>query len=113
MAVTASLKRTMHTETASTTEEYGTLTLAGGSTYTTGGFVVLPFTVLGPAGSSPQAGKTVLAMTFFPPSGYIYTSTTVGNNMTIKILSAPGTELANATAVPDTTIPFVLVKTKL
>lgn len=111
MAVTAVFKRTSHTETVSTTEEFGNLLLTG--TYATGGFTLNPFTLAGGPGTSALGGKTLLSARFTSPTGYIYTANTAGNVTTVKILSAPATEIANGTAVPDASVPFHIIKSKV
>jgi hypothetical protein len=110
MAVTATILRSSHSDTTTTSQEFCTLSLSG--TYATGGFTIKPFGVYGGPGSSPLAGGKVLGADFYSPLGYIYRQTTTGTTMTIKIFSAANTELANGTAVPDASVPVVLTKSK-
>lgn len=109
MAVTAVLTRAHKTETVSTVMEYGTAALTG--TYATGGFTFNSGTIKAPIGGSPTGG-TPIAAQFFSPLGYIYAATFSGNTGTVKIFSAPGTELANTTAVPDASVTFIVTKKK-
>lgn len=111
MAVAAVFTRTGSTEDVATTQEFGNAALTG--TYATGGFTSNPFALSGGAGSSPFPGKTVLSMQWFSPKGYVYVSTVAAGVMTTKIFSAANTELANASAVPDATVPFMMIKTKV
>ena len=50
----------------------------------------------------------MLTADFYSPLGYIYRLIGVGNAAVVKILSAPATELANTTAVPDATLTMVI-----
>jgi hypothetical protein len=107
MAVTAVLKRTHVLRSGNGTTEVGTATLSG--TYATGGFTFALGTLSGTAGTSPYGGLP-LFIQWFSPSGYIYVSVFNGQSMVTKIFSAPGTELANNTAVPDTSVQFTLTR---
>ena len=113
MAVTVTISRagSGHTEDSATTLEFCKATLSG--TYATGGFTFNPFAISGGPGSSPLSGSKVLSMQWQSPLGYIYVSTTTGIVTTTKIFTAPNTELANTTAVPDATVPVLITKTKV
>jgi len=107
MAVTVTSKRIHETYSQKENRLFIQYGLAG--TYATGGFVT-PFTgVAGAPGSSPVQSKNPIVFDWYSPTGYIYSSTitTAASGVptvTTKIFSAPGTELANGTAVPDATI---------
>lgn len=115
MAVTCTFVRNRQTENTRGTEEFITATLSG--TYATGGFQSNLLAVAGGPGTSPLAGTLITDIDWRSPSGYIYRSSTAyagrTATTTTKIFSAPGTELANGTAVPDPTCPVVVKKTKL
>lgn len=107
MAVTASFARTSHTEDVATITEFVTATLSG--TYATGGFAFNPKTVAGGPGSS-SINEAVLTVQGISPNGYIYVyNATTGK---LQIFSAPGTELANTTSVPDASLTLVVRKKK-
>lgn len=106
MAVTVTSTRTHVGFSRGTFEAFGTLTLTG--TYVTGGFAFNPLKVYGSLGSSPLPSSSVLSATFFSPTGYIYVLSGSGGSAVVKIYSAPGTELANTTAVPDASVPFII-----
>lgn len=80
-------------------------------TYVTGGFVT-PFStgVITPKGASQFVSKTPLKFDWDSTLGYLYHTTITagagqaGPTCTTKIFSAPGTELANTTAVPEATV---------
>ena len=115
MAVTISIVRNSHTETATNTIEYCTATMSG--TYATGGFTFNPRSIVaGPGSSAMSGGRVILDIDWRSPSGYVYRTTSAVSGQvttaTTKIFSAPGTELANGTAVPDATVPVILVKSK-
>ena len=113
MAVTVTISRagSGHTETVTTTQEFCVATLSG--TYVTGGFTLNPFAIVGGLGTSPMAGSKVIATQWQSPTAYTYVSSVSGQVMTTKIFSAPGTELANGTAVPDATVPVIITKSKI
>lgn len=111
MAVNSTFVRVGHTDTVPSVLEFVNVAMTG--TYATGGFTTNPFAIAsaGPGGG-PLTGKTVLGSDWTSPLGYIYASSVSGNVMTTKIFSAPGTELANGTAVPDALAFLTLVKSK-
>jgi hypothetical protein len=111
MAVTAVVTRIHATFDATTFIEFCTTALTG--TYVTGGFTFNPFNIFAGRGSAPLPSSSILATDWYSPSGYNYRSTVAANVMTVKIFSASGTELANATAVPDASVPVTFCKRKL
>lgn len=111
MAVTAVVTRNHSTFDASTFVEFCTAALTG--TYVTGGFTFNPFAVFAGKGSSPLPSSNFLAADWYSPLGYIYRTTVSGNVATTKIFTAPATELANTTAVPDASVPLTIVKRKI
>lgn len=111
MAVTVTATRTSHSYTNNTNLIFGTLALSG--TYTTGGFTFAPFSMSGNVGTSPLSGTRVFGAFFSSPTAYTYTATTLGNLTTVKIFSAPGTELANAAALPDASVSFLLIASRV
>jgi hypothetical protein len=112
MAVTAVLTRTNASFDSTNYQEFCTAALTG--TYATGGFTFNPYTIYSAAkGSTPLPSANLLRAIWTSPLGYIYYTTVSGNVATTKILSAPGTELANTTAVPDASVPVILIKRKL
>ena len=111
MAVTVTVARTSHTCDQSTFIEFCVATFTG--TYVTGGFTFNPFTIQGGKGSSPLPSSNFIAADWYSPLGYIYRTTVAGNVATTKIFTAPNTELANTTAVPDATVPVTIVKRKI
>lgn len=111
MAVTSVITRNFHSADQSTFTEFCTAALTG--TYVTGGFTFNPFNVVGGKGSSPLPSTNFITAEWYSPLGYIYNTTVSGNVATTKIFSAPNTELANTTAVPDATIQVVLRKRKI
>ena len=110
MAVTATLTRSSHSDSVSTEMSFVTMALTG--TYVTGGFTVNPFATQGGLGSSPLIGSKVRFAQFQSPNGFTYVPVVVGQVMTIKIFSAPGTEFANGTAVPDASVPGYVITSK-
>jgi len=106
MAVTVTAVRTLTTMTRDTLDAFVTLTITG--TYATGGFALNPLKIYGALGTSPLPSVNVLTADFYSPLGYIYRLIGVGNAAVVKILSAPATELANTTAVPDATLTMVI-----
>lgn len=108
MAVTATFKRVRHSVTVPTFDEIVTATLTG--TYATGGFTWNPFTIVGNPGSSPLQASTMYAAEWQSPKGYTYITSLSGTTATTKIYTAPETELANTTAVPDATVTVLLKK---
>jgi hypothetical protein len=111
MAVTAVVTRNFQSSDQATFTEFCTATLTG--TYLTGGFTFNPFTVVAGKGSSPLASTNFLAADWYSPTGHTYITTVSGNVATTKIFTAPGTELANAAAVPNATLPVTLFKRKI
>lgn len=109
MAVTSTFTRQRHGVTVPLFDEIVTAALTG--TYATGGFTWNPFTIKGPApGSSALPASAMYAAEWQSPTGYIYTTSVSGTTATTKIFSAPGTELANTTAVPDASVTVILKK---
>lgn len=102
MAVTVSARRNHTSATGRILTNYDTLTLSG--TYATGGFSLNPSKINGGVGTAPSPVGSVVGFAFFSPTGFIYTLVGQGAAAVVKIFSAPGTELANGTAVPDTTL---------
>jgi hypothetical protein len=111
MAVVATVTRNHATSDQSTFIEFCTAALAG--TYATGGFTFNPFTIVGGKGSSPLPSSNFLNADWSSPLGYTYRTTVTGNVATTKIFTAPNTELANTTAVPDASIPVIITKRKI
>lgn len=112
MAVTVTITRTAHSDLTSSEMEYVSMALSG--TYATGGFTYNPFAVVAGPGTSPLTGQRLrFPPVFFSPTGYIYATTITGTTATTKILTAPNTELANNTAVPDAVVPGYMMKAKL
>ena len=114
MAVTVTVKRSKQQEALrGGSTEFCTANLSG--TYVTGGFTFNP-AIYSSLGSSPEPGSIVLGVQWMSPTGYIYASTTTKtgfvNSTVTKIYSAPGTELANGTAVPDAVVPLIIYKTR-
>jgi hypothetical protein len=108
MAITSVFTRIRHSVTVPTFEEICTAALSG--TYVTGGFTWNPFNIFASPGSSPLPASALYTADFYSPKGYIYVTTVSGQTATTKIMSAPNTELANATAVPDASLTVVLGK---
>lgn len=108
MAVTATFTRVRHGVTVPVFDEIVTAALTG--TYATGGFTWSPFAITGGKGSSPLLASTLYSAQWQSPNGYIYVTSVSGATATTKIFSAPGTELADTTAVPDATVTVVLKK---
>jgi hypothetical protein len=111
MAVTVTINRNYHSADQSTYIEFCTAALAG--TYATGGFTFNPFNIVAGKGSSPLPSSNFVAADWYSPLGYVYRTTVAGNVATTKIFTAPNTELANTTAVPDATVPVTIVKRKI
>ena len=107
MAVTATATRTFSSSTGKTLRDFGTISLTG--TYVTGGFALNPLAIAAGPGSLPAPSRTVLDFRIISPTGYIYAL----SGTTVKIFSAPGTELANTTAVPDASVSFIAEFKKL
>jgi len=103
-----SAQRTSHTESVATITQFGTLTFTG--TYTTGGVPLNPSTIPGGPGTS-SIGGTFLWLDTMSPMGYTYVLSGTGAAAKIKIFSGT-TELANAAAFPDATVPFKLESRK-
>lgn len=111
MAIVAVVTRNHSSFDSSTYNEFCTAALTG--TYATGGFTFNPFTVVGGKGSSPLPSSNLVAAEWQSPLGYIYSTTVSGNVATTKIFTAAATELANTTAVPEASVPVILVKRKI
>lgn len=111
MAVTSTFSRTHASFDSSTYNEFVTATFTG--TYVTGGFTWNPFSIFAGKGSSPLPSTQFLSASFQSPLGYQYVTTISGNTATTKIFTAANTELANAAAVPDATVPVIIVKRKI
>lgn len=111
MAIVATVTRNHASFDSTTFSEYCTAALTG--TYATGGFTFNPFAVVGGKGSSPLPSSTVVVVEWISPLGYIYSTTVSGNVATTKILTAAATELANTTAVPEASVPVILIKRKI
>jgi hypothetical protein len=111
MAIVATVTRNHSSFDSSTFREYCTAALTG--TYATGGFTFNPFTVAGGKGSSPLPSSNFVAAEWVSPTGYIYYTTVSGNVATTKIFTAAATELANTTAVPEASVPVILIKRKI
>ncbi len=111
MAVTSTFTRQHSSFDSSTFNEYATAAFTG--TYATGGFTWNPFTIYAGKGSSPLPSSQVVSVTFQSPLGYIYVTTISGTTATTKILSAANTEFGNGSAVPDATVPVIIVKRKI
>lgn len=111
MAVTAVVTRSHATSDQSTTLEFCTAALTG--TYVTGGFTFNPFTIYAGKGSTPLPSSNFLNADWSSPLGYTYRTTVAGNVATTKIFTAPNTELANTTAVPDASVPVIITKRKI
>lgn len=107
MAVTITAQRSDVLKGTNSTGEVGAAALTG--TYVTGGFTYPLTSLTGGSGTSPFGGKPI-SIAWQSPKGYIYVSTFAGQLMTTKIFSAANTELANATAVPDASVPFILTR---
>lgn len=108
MAVTATFTRTSHTDDTATITAFITAALSG--TYATGGFAFNPGAVLDGPGSS-AIGGAVKSVQFISPLGYIYYYN--AGTGKIQIFSAPGTELANSTSVPDASVTVIVRKSKV
>jgi hypothetical protein len=108
MAVTSTFKRVRHSVTVPTFDEIVTATLSG--TYATGGFTWKPFAIVGNAGSSPLQASALYGANWISPKGYLYITSLSGTTATTKIFTAPETELADTTAVPDTSLTVILSK---
>lgn len=106
MAITATSVRNHLNTTDRSIRVFGTLTLSG--TYATGGFTANLNPVAGPGTSqAPSRAFTApMAQDFYSPNGYTYRVVSgTPNAAVVKILNGTA-ELANGTAVPDTTLPF-------
>ncbi len=109
MAVTAVGTR-VH-ESLSQRENRAFVNYALSGTYVTGGFATPFSAVSAPVGGSPFQSKVPIKFDWDSQTGYLYHSTITpagagvpNPTVVTKIFSAPGTELANGTAVPDATI---------
>jgi len=108
MAVTATFTRVRHGVTVPVFDEIVTAAMTG--TYATGGFTWSPFAITGGQGSSPLPASTLYAAVWQSPKGYTYITSLSGTTATTKIFTAPETELANTTAVPDASVTVILKK---
>ena len=115
MAVVAVVTRTFQTSDQATFTEYCSAAITG--TYVTGGFTFNPFTIFAGKGSSPLPSSNFLNADWYSPTAHSYvTSFAVVSGVptcTVKIFTAPGTELANAAAVPNATVPVTIYKRKI
>jgi hypothetical protein len=106
MAIVATGTRIHDTFSSRETRAFVKYALTG--TYATGGFTTPFSSVTAGPGTSAFVSKNPIAFQWFSPTGYLYVSTITFSGgiptVTTKIFSAPGTELANTTAVPDASI---------